>query len=208
MRGAAPSAATAACDVVDLGPVVAGLRRPGRAAETQQRHAGARAGCAALPGHLRGEGMRRVDHGVDALGRADRPPAPRRRRSRRCGQAIGGQRGVARCGRPATARRRDRARRRARGPAPPLPSCRRGSGPASARRSSHSRPSHCAARPRTSMAARRVPHDRPQRHPGRWLAIVGIGEDGLDGLSPAARAARLASRDRLRRRAPSRAVAG
>ena len=25
-------------------------------------------------------------------------------------------------------------------------------------------------------------------HPGRWLSIVGIGEDGLDGLSPAARA--------------------
>jgi len=26
-------------------------------------------------------------------------------------------------------------------------------------------------------------------HPGRWLSIVGIGEDGLAGLSPAARAA-------------------
>lgn len=26
-------------------------------------------------------------------------------------------------------------------------------------------------------------------HPGRWLSIVGIGEDGLDGLSPAARRA-------------------
>jgi precorrin-6B C5,15-methyltransferase / cobalt-precorrin-6B C5,C15-methyltransferase len=25
-------------------------------------------------------------------------------------------------------------------------------------------------------------------HPGRWLSIVGMGEDGLDGLSPAARA--------------------
>jgi precorrin-6Y C5,15-methyltransferase (decarboxylating) len=25
-------------------------------------------------------------------------------------------------------------------------------------------------------------------HPGRWLSILGIGEDGLDGLSPAARA--------------------
>ncbi|MGB6909538.1 MAG: precorrin-6y C5,15-methyltransferase (decarboxylating) subunit CbiE [Methyloceanibacter sp.] len=31
--------------------------------------------------------------------------------------------------------------------------------------------------------------DAPHRHqPGRWLAIVGLGEDGVEGLSPAARA--------------------
>lgn len=29
---------------------------------------------------------------------------------------------------------------------------------------------------------------RAINHPGRWLSILGIGEDGLDGLSPAARA--------------------
>ena len=39
----------------------------------------------------------------------------------------------------------------------------------------------------------------------RWLSIVGIGEDGVDGLSPTARGLRAQRGDRVRRQAPSRA---
>jgi precorrin-6B C5,15-methyltransferase / cobalt-precorrin-6B C5,C15-methyltransferase len=37
------------------------------------------------------------------------------------------------------------------------------------------------------MAHPAVSESRPEITPARWLSIIGIGEDGLDGLSPAAR---------------------
>ena len=115
--------------------------------------------------HLRGEGM----------GRVDRP--------RRCARPqIGAQ-----------ARRRRRSRRCARESAARAGCCVR---PASDRIASISVAPREAARQRARLrraAENQKPHPlapqgpRPMTAPRRWLSIIGIGEDGLDGLSPAAR---------------------
>lgn len=53
--------------VIDLAPIIVGLAQPGRAREDQQRNARAGAGLKRMARHLRGEWMRRVDDGADAL---------------------------------------------------------------------------------------------------------------------------------------------
>ena len=59
-----------------LDPAVAGLPRPGRARQGEQRDPRRRAGLRRVARHLRGEGMGRVDHRVDPLGleKSAQPP--------------------------------------------------------------------------------------------------------------------------------------
>ena len=160
--------------VGDLGPVVAcaAASRAARKSATSGTPA-LRAASAALRGHLRGEGMRGVDHGVDAVSRRDSRARPvdaaeaadaRGQRRRRRGS---------RCGRRATGSRRM---------------------PGSV---GESRASAAASlvppRMRTRMRRVSLNAGAASRDARPWLSLVGIGEDGLDGLSPAARAGRRAS---------------
>jgi hypothetical protein len=51
----------------DLDPAIAGLACPGKTGEHDERRTARPAGCDGVGGHARGERMRRVDDGVDAL---------------------------------------------------------------------------------------------------------------------------------------------
>jgi hypothetical protein len=51
----------------DLDPAIAGLACPGKTGEDHERRTARPAGCDGVGGHARGERMRRVDDGVDAL---------------------------------------------------------------------------------------------------------------------------------------------
>ncbi len=59
----------------DLDPAVAGLARPGRAGEDDERRAGRAASRNRVRGHARSERMGRVDDGADALAREKRRQA-------------------------------------------------------------------------------------------------------------------------------------
>ena len=103
-RGAAPSPSAAAASAMAATSVQRspGCRPPGRPAQGEQRHAGLRAGRGGIARDLRGERMRGVDHGLDALARAASAPAPPRRRSRRRGSGRAAAAGSP-CARRATA---------------------------------------------------------------------------------------------------------
>ena len=111
-----------------------------------------------------------VDQGIDALARRDSPRGRRRRRSRRRGPAPAARAGEA--VRPASDSVTSRSARPARRPA----SCRASVVP-----------------PRMRMRAMSFKSPLPDAiardtaASPRWLSIVGIGEDGVEGLSPAAR---------------------
>ncbi len=49
-------------DIRNMGPIVPRLGCPGRAGQCGERHAGFRTGGNRIPAHLRGKGMRRVNH--------------------------------------------------------------------------------------------------------------------------------------------------
>ena len=164
--GLVPRLPPASPGVADLGPAVAlarvpkGGRRRARSGIPVVRHA-----MAALAEIRSANGCVASMTASMPLSRmnAARPSAPPKPPTR-CGR---GGRGRASC----PAGERDAARGcplalRAAGRARRLPSCRRGSGSWTAR-----------ADDVTTI-----------NHSGRWLSIVGIGEDGLAGLAPAARA--------------------
>ena len=185
-RGAAPSAATA--------PSMSSTsvqRSPATAVQAGRRSAtigtlAARGRLRRMRRHRRGIGMRGVDQHVDALVRRDRPQGPRRRRSRRPAPAPAGRPGAA--VRPASESVTLRSRRPASRPA----SCRASLVPPRMRM--------C----RMSSASPLAAHTAAPR---RWLSIVGIGEDGVEGLTPGRARPDRRRRDRVRRQAPSGAGA-
>ena len=112
--------------------------------------------------HLVGIGMRGVDHRFDGfVAQEAHEPLDAAEAAGARGDRLRPGRGRAAGQRQRSARAADRRRRCGR--APRLPSCRRGSGRA--------------------LQGHGVSSNRPQR----WLSIIGIGEDGVDGLSPVAR---------------------
>ena len=150
--------------VGDAGPAVAGRGLPGRAFEDDERDAGGGGGAGGVGGDGAGEGVGGVDQDGVRPGPRARRRGLRRRRSRRCGPRRRRTRGAR--VRPASDRVTRRPGRAARAVA-------------SSRASPVPPRMRTCMRPSSELAA-------AVTNP-KWLAVVGIGEDGVAGLGEAAR---------------------
>ena len=149
-----------------FGPAIARNGHPGRPPQRHERHADLTRGGDGVCRHAAGVRMRRIDQSIDALAAPDDRRVPRHRQNRRRGPGQVAMRASGAAGE----RKRDvevaaLGQRPARTRASVVPPRIR------TRFMSLSNAVLCAIGPDTAASP-------------RWLSIVGIGEDGVEGLSP------------------------
>ena len=157
----------------NVDPTVAGLFRPSRAPEGAQRYSGLPASRNSVAGNIRCIGMRRIDDRFDSLGDQPLREAVHAAKSADAGcewQRLGVDR--------AASQREDRVE------APVASEVVASDQPRQfrrLRRTPRMRTRMCSAPSSSNLIA------SGNCTPGRWLSIVGIGEDGVAGLSDAAK---------------------